>query len=177
MNNATTQIDPGVQSWLDTYYIKLSPEALFDLTRFLQPELNIQVWSLQHYLNLPADAENALASLLRARTGCLTATLESDGTGTALPDFSSECRCSACDQKFLDLRRRIAELQDRNTQLEAAYLAVSAGENTVITPEPDTPTNQQDAAASELQVPTEAAVVPRNNKNQQGKFRVKHTQR
>lgn len=182
MNNASTLIDPDVQSWLDTYYIKLTPEALYDLLRFLHPELNVQEWAAQHYIKLPADAESALASLLGARTGCLTATLVSDGQGTALPDFSTEHRCSDSDQKFLDLRHRIAELQSRNAQLEAAYLGISAGEHPVTPAETLVEqllaaTGVHAVAGSDVDTDqgTEVAQqVAQHNKNQHAKFRVKN---
>lgn len=182
-----TQIDPDVQSWIDTYYLDLKPQAVFDLVRFLHPELNIQEWSGRHYIKLPMDAEQALASMLARRTGSVAATLTSIGEGTSLPELESslECKCSSCDQKFLVLRQRIAELQTKNEQLWAAYVSAAC----VVVPteqspclEPvgtDLPAAQEPSSEASVQVhvcvsdTTTTPQLPRLNKNQQ-KFRMKN---
>lgn len=192
--NTSTVTDLEVQAWIDTYYVKLPSNALHDLSKFLHPELNIESWAEHHYIALAPDARDALATLLQGRTGSLVASICGNGSGQSLPDLGSAAECTICLERrteVLDLRRRLSEVQDRNSQLESAYIGLStkipsdhdnalpfpfiaqALEAAVDIGYADSAHAETDPGLSSLQ---EKFSAPRAGKSQNGKLRMKNHQ-
>lgn len=185
--NTSTVTDLEVQAWIDTYYVKLPANALHDLSKFLHPELNIASWAEHHYLTLAPDARDALAALLQGRTGSLVASICGNGSGPSLPDLGSAAECPICLERrteVLDLRRRLSEVQDRNSQLESAYIGLStkipSDHDTTTAPEADVDVGYADSARAEtdpgLSSLQEKFSAPRAGKSQNGKLRMKNHQ-